>query len=228
MKKILLILWILMSVLASAQNQNSVEGAYLSKDGETYQLWLLVDGYSSITTFNDKEYISTSGGTYQFENNKLSVSVEFNDQNNPVVGTKKTYERSINNGNFRDENGKVWVKQNKSQSLDGAWKISARMMDGKMTEIHQKGERKTIKLLVGGYFQWFAIDPSQKSFSGTGGGTYTFENGKYTENIQFFSRDNSRVSASLSFDGELKNGEWHHSGLSSKGDPIYEIWKRIQ
>src|SRR5690606_18723843 len=151
-------------------------------------LWLLVDGYSSITTFNDKEYISTSGGTYQFENNKLTVSVEFNDQNNSEVGTKKTYDLSFNNGNFRDENGKVWVKQNKSQSLDGAWKISARMMDGKMTEIHQKGERKTIKLLVGGYFQWFVIDPSKKSFSGTGCGNYKFEYVKYSVKIIFFTK----------------------------------------
>jgi len=228
MKNFLLILWISLNVFGFAQNQNSVEGAYLSKDGDTFQLWLLVDGYSSMTTFNDKEYISSIGGTYQFENNQITVSVEFNDQNNSEVGTKKTYNLSFNNGNFKDENGKVWVKQNKAQSLDGTWKISARMMDGKMTEIHQKGERKTLKLLIGGYFQWFAINPSEKSFSGTGGGTYTFENGKYTENIQFFSRDNSRVGASLSFDGELKNGEWHHSGLSSKGEPIHEIWKRIQ
>ncbi|MDX1470670.1 MAG: hypothetical protein R3213_04170 [Flavobacteriaceae bacterium] len=59
---------------------------------------------------------------------------------------------------------------------------------------------------------------------GTGGGTYTTEDGKYTENIEFFSRDNSRVGASLEFDFELVDGDWHHSGFSSKGDPLYEIW----
>jgi hypothetical protein len=61
---------------------------------------------------------------------------------------------------------------------------------------------------------------------GTGGGTYTFANGKYTEHIEFFSRDSSRVGAALTFDGKLENGDWHHSGLSSKGDPIYEVWSR--
>jgi hypothetical protein len=61
---------------------------------------------------------------------------------------------------------------------------------------------------------------------GTGGGTYTFKDGKYTENIEFFSRDSSRVGSSLAFDGKLENGDWHHSGLSSKGDPIYEVWSR--
>ena len=69
-----------------------------------------------------------------------------------------------------------------------------------------------------------AFNSKTKEFYGTGGGEYSAENGKYTENIQFFSRDNSRVGASLGFDFELKDGEWHHSGKSSKGDPIYEIW----
>ena len=53
-----------------------------------------------------------------------------------------------------------------------------------------------------------------------------FENidGKYVENIEFFSKDGSRVGAVLPFDYQIVEGEWHHSGLSSKGDPIYEIW----
>jgi hypothetical protein len=77
---------------------------------------------------------------------------------------------------------------------------------------------------VDGYFQWIAINPAQKGFYGTGGGKYSFKEGQYTENIVFFSRDNSRVGAELNFKGELRDKAWHHSGLSSKGDPIYEIW----
>ena len=59
---------------------------------------------------------------------------------------------------------------------------------------------------------------------GTGGGTYTTDEGKYIENIEFFSRDQTRVGAALSFDFELKEGKWHHSGKSSKGKDIYEVW----
>jgi hypothetical protein len=88
------------------------------------------------------------------------------------------------------------------------------------------GARKTIKILSGTRFQWAAINSETGDFFGTGGGFYTFENGKYTEHIEFFSRDATRVGASLSFNGELKEGNWHHSGLSSKGDRIYEIWSR--
>ena len=57
---------------------------------------------------------------------------------------------------------------------------------------------------------------------------YEFANGKYTEHIEFFSRDSSRVGASLSFVGKLENGEWHHSGLSSTGEKISETWGRVE
>ena len=51
-------------------------------------------------------------------------------------------------------------------------------------------------------------------------------NGKYTEQIEYFSRDNSKVGASLSFEGKLVDDHWHHSGLSSTGNQIYEVWSR--
>jgi len=95
-----------------------------------------------------------------------------------------------------------------------------------MQETGNRGPRKTLKILSGTRFQWAAINPETKQFSGTGGGTYTFENGKYTENIEFFSRDNSRVGASLTFDGEVSGDKWKHSGNSSTGNPIAEIWTR--
>jgi hypothetical protein len=64
------------------------------------------------------------------------------------------------------------------------------------------------------------------SFFGTGGGQYNFKDGTYTEHIEFFSRDATRVGASLSFKAEINKGEWHHSGLSSKGEKIHEVWSR--
>ena len=114
-----------------------------------------------------------------------------------------------------------------SAPLTGVWHITGQMREGKIVPIHRTGTRKTLKILSGTRFQWAAIDPGTKEFFGTGGGTYQFVNGKYTEHIEFFSRDSNRVGASLSFDGRLENGEWNHSGLSSKGDKIYEIWSRV-
>ena len=64
----------------------------------------------------------------------------------------------------------------------------------------------------------------KKEFKGTGGGTYTTINGKYSEKIEFFSRDNSRVGMNLEFNYDIDKGNWIHKGKTSKGDPLHEIW----
>lgn len=122
----------------------------------------------------------------------------------------------------------IWEKiSGRDDPLNGTWVITGRKREG---EIHSMtpGARRTIKILGGGRFQWIAFNSDTREFSGTGGGNYTAQNGKYTEYIEFFSRDDSRVGASLGFDYAVRNGDWHHSGLSSKGDPIYEIWSNYR
>jgi len=62
------------------------------------------------------------------------------------------------------------------------------------------------------------------AFSGTGGGNYTTIDNQYTEIIDFFSRDNTRVGTSPTFDFEIIEGTWNHSGLNSRGESLYEFW----
>ena len=42
--------------------------------------------------------------------------------------------------------------------------------------------------------------------------------------FNIFSRDDSRVGSELDFNYEIKNKDWYHTGLSSKGKPINEVW----
>ena len=88
------------------------------------------------------------------------------------------------------------------------------------------GARKTIKMISGTRFQWAAFNSETKQFSGTGGGTVILENGKYNEHIEFFSRNPDRVGADLSFDFKVDGNKWDHSGKSSTGSPIREIWTK--
>ena len=102
-------------------------------------------------------------------------------------------------------------------------------MAGRMTPEGERrrdtsGPRKTMKFLLEGFFQWIAFNTETFQFFGSGGGYYTAVDGKYTEHIEYFSRDNTRVGAALPFDYELKGTDWYHQGLSSKGAPLYEIW----
>lgn len=208
-----------------------VTGAWQLNAG-VEQVLLFMDGYFTHTTYDKaaKRFVQTRGGTYTFHDGKLTVQYEFDSQNPATVGQSVQYTASIKNGQLvTNLNGAAegWKRLDDGGApLAGLWKITARKQDGELQTIHQRGTRKTVKILTGTRFQWAAIDPGTRQFMGTGGGTYTFADGKYTEQIEFFSRDSSRVGSSLTFDGRLEKGDWHHSGLSSRGEPIYEVWSR--
>ena len=209
-----------------------IEGAWQSKSGEKESVILFQDGYFTETEYSVNGFVKSRGGPYTIKNNEIEVLVEFNSADSAEVGSRQVFPFSVSNENLEVSfvaTPATYVRIDDGNSpLAGVWKINQREQDGKLVAIQQTGARKTLKILTATRFQWFAINPETKQFSGTGGGTYTFENGKYIENILFFSRDNSRVGAKLTFDGKIENGQWHHSGLSSKGDKIYEVWGKIK
>lgn len=211
---------------------DTVTGAWQRQASGTTHILLLMDGYFTHTTYDtaSKRFVQTRGGTYTLQKDKLTVHYEFDTQNNEQIGQAVAYIASFNNGQLVTTiqgAAQAWNRLDNGQApLAGLWTITARKQNGELQPIHQAGTRKTVKLLTGNRFQWAAIDPGTKQFMGTGGGTYTFTDGKYTEQIEFFSRDSSRVGSTLVFDGKLENGDWHHSGLSSRGEAIYEVWSR--
>lgn len=216
----------------STPSADTLTGAWRLQESGGEQVIQFMDGYFTHTTFDKarKWFVQTRGGTYIGEKNKLTVHYEFDTGDSTQIGKTITYNASVASGQLRtDVSGteQGWSRLDAGDGpLAGLWAITARKQDGALQPIHQRGTRKTVKVLTGTRFQWAAIDPGTRQFLGTGGGTYTFKDGKYTEHIEFFSRDSSRVGSSLSFDGRLEKGDWHHSGLSSRGDPIYEVWSR--
>jgi hypothetical protein len=186
----------------------------------------------TIYQLKEKQFTGSMGGTWQLANGTLTETIEFNTFDAEKVGTILRYSAKLkgNKLTLTSTEGKVvevWEKiDNGDKHLAGAWRIRER--DGQNGEIvtMQRGPRKTIKYMSATRFQWAAFNTETKQFSGTGGGTYTLEDGKYTENIEFFSRDNSRVGASLSFQAKVEGNDWIHQGKSSKGDPIREIWEK--
>ncbi len=216
----------------SSFSQDQLNGAWQLKiDGHDFVL-LFMDGYLTLTEYTNDEFIATWGGPYSINGNKMVAKKEFDTHDKEETGSEILMTFSVKNDQLilsgdNSEPATYRRLDNGKAPLAGVWKITGREQDGKIVDIHQTGPRKTLKMLTGTRFQWFAINPETKEFSGTGGGTYTFVNGKYTENILFFSRDNSRAGASLVFNGELIDGKWHHSGLSSKGDKIYELWGKV-
>ena len=159
--------------------------------------------FFSVAVYKDSEFISTAGGRWRTDGKNIIETFEFNTANPGLVGKEvstpaelKKQKLMLSAGNTREE----WrrIDDGAPGKLAGAWLITGRVRDGEMSKM-TPGARRTMKILSGTRFQWIAYNVETKEFSGTGGGTYTTENGKYTENILFFSRDNTRVGASLSF-----------------------------
>lgn len=196
-------------------------------DEETVKIYQ--DDYFSYGTkeAGTNKFIKAGGGEFSTANG-YSETYDFDTEDAGMVGQSNTYELEHNEDrlSLTDEAGstEIWERISANENdLSGNWVITGRQRNGELSR-NTPGARRTIKILGGDRFQWVAFNSDTGEFFGSGGGTYSAENGNYTENIEFFSRDDSRVGASLGFDYEIKNGEWHHSGQSSKGEPMYEIW----
>ncbi len=160
------------------------------------------------------EFILTRGGFYTKNGRNFKIEFEFN--SNYEIDSLRELEIGKE---------KYWDKlSNRTLDLDGKWLMAGRITDNMERRRDISKPRKTMKILKNGYFQWIAFNTENFQFFGTGGGFYTAENGIYTENIEFFSRNNKSVGRVLPFKYSIKNNDWHHQGINSKGDPMYEIW----
>ena len=212
--------------------QGAWSTSFVDQEGNNVQvIAILQDSFIAQTLYNleDKEFYQTLGGSWHVVGDEMQFNVHFDSRDADNVGSSDNYKfkRDGDQVTF-DGDGFVWQKidNGNASPLANPWFFSGRMRDGEMSKRPLRA-RKTMKIISDTRFQWVAYNDETGAFSGTGGGTYTYENGKYVENIEFFSKDGNRVGASLSFDYEVKEGEWHHTGFSSKGDPMYEIWAPI-
>ena len=201
--------------------QNFGQVYKVDKDGISTRV-ILDKEYIVLSKFESESgnFISTLGGYYKpgkflnLDEDVYDVNLEFNsnyDQDSiKSISIKKTSK---------------WKNISKTNDiLKGKWVMSGRYNNGEFRTRNTDLPRKTMKILIDGFFQWIAFNTETFKFSGSGGGEYETLDGKYIEIIQYFSRDDSRVGAVLDFNYEIKNKDWYHSGLSSKGNPINEVW----
>lgn len=227
----LLILFV--SLQVSAQSPiGAWEFFHSNEAGENLRsVFIFTDKYHVKTTYNaeSSEFIETSGGSWKLNGNTIIQSLEFDSKNPELVGTEINLEMDISDSSIEIVGTDIKIKRiddGTPGALHGAWLMSGRTIDGKTQLRNTDTPRKTMKILSGTRFQWIAYNTETKEFMATGGGTYSTKDGKYTENIEFFSRDNSRAGLQLTFNYKILDGNWHHSGLSTKGDPIDEVWSK--
>lgn len=232
MKKLILLL--VCSFLSFGLHAQGVIGAWetfsTADNGDKLRsVVIFADGYQAMTIYDNAtgKFIGTNGGTWKLEGDTMTEVVEFNSVNPESVGTESVFKVKISDNEIQVVGSDMKLKRLDNGApgkLQGAWLMSGRVRNGETQARDTSRPRKTMKILSGTRFQWIAYNTETKQFSGTGGGTYTTIDGKYTENIEFFSKDEAKVGLSLAFNFELVKGDWTHTGFSSKGAPIHEIW----
>ena len=237
-KRLLLLLSFMAVTLApvqlAAQKGGQISGAWnkTSKNGLT-EILLFAGNYFSMTSYSyeGEPFLLTMGGSFKWQGDQLVFTYEFHTGDSTLVGTQESFKALLKKKNLEitapGMQASRWapLDAGKSTALTAAWLFSGRKNDnGEITRRDTNVPRKTMKILTGSRFQWIAYNSETGQFFGTGGGTYTAENGTYTEKIEFFSRDPKRVGAELKFDFRVEGKDWHHSGLNSSGQPLYEIW----
>ena len=206
-------------------------GVYISDLDNVRHELKMTDNYMIHTIYEKSpaRFIKTVGGFYEINGSELNVKLEFNSNHEGDSLEKLELTFALDGDKLvLGTSPKLSFNHVGSlgQELDGQWLFATRGPDTGQERRGDENPRKTLKYLQDNRFQWIAYNTETFKFDGTGGGSFVSENGVYIEKIEFFSRDDSRVGAELKFDYELKNGDWHHKGKNSKGEPMYEIWSR--
>lgn len=187
---------------------------------------IVTDGHFSIAWYETEpaRFIYTSGGTWSPAPEGVEIVFEYHTDTPDLVGQTGTNSYDISGDRLRfGEMSWTRIDDGAPGALEGAWLMTGRKRDGEIST-RRPGVRRTMKILSGTRFQWIAYNVETKEFFGSGGGTYTTEDGTYTENIEFFSRDDARAGMNLQFGYALEDGVWHHDGKSTSGEPMYELW----
>ena len=209
-------------LLLIALSFSNLNGQVYEFDSETNTHRIIKDkNYIIETVFNSStgEFKFTRGGYYSGKKS-FTVDFEFNSNFKNDSIKKNLYTKT-----------KKWEKVSSTkQTLQGKWLMAGRVTDEGEKRRDLNRSRKTMKILMDGFFQWIAFDISNFRFFGSGGGSYNTEyeknpeKGGYTEKIQFFSRDNNKVGLILPFEYDRRGEDWYHTGLNSKGGELHEIW----
>ena len=184
--------------------------------GQNHRI-LMDDTYliESVYQQEDGAFAFTRGGFYQKAKEGIEVTFEFN--SNYAQDSLKSMAYTQ----------KGWTNISKDdQALEGKWLMAGRVKPEGEQRRDLTRSRKTMKLLLDGHFQWTAFDTASMRFMGSGGGTYSAQEGNYVETLEYFSRDNSKVGKVLPFEFTQKEDDWYHKGFNSKGGPMHEIWHK--
>ncbi|WP_026463737.1 hypothetical protein [Adhaeribacter aquaticus] len=226
------LLLILLSFHCMAISTKDLVGAWRLGPANQRTVMIATDKIISVATYDipGKKFISSYGGTWRLDGNKLVIKQEWNSAAPEQVGQETSQEVQVSQNKLHIKGkNQTWTRldDGKPGALMGAWIITGNYTNDQVSKRPSPFyPRRTMKILSGTHFHWIAYNIETKQFMNSGGGTYTTDNGKYTEEIEFFTKTPESVGKKLTFEYAFVNGDWRHKGEESTGGPMDECWTR--
>ncbi len=228
------------SISTYAQHLN---GAWrlIEEDGnqvtnETIKLYS--NSYFTYATYDKTtgNFIEAGGGTYFFEVFSYTETIEIDSNEPKHSGTRKSYKAILEDDvltltNLKTGKFERWEKFDEATDYEmvTCWRIHEKRDEGDENWRRiEYAPRKTLKMITNNRYQVLALNSETGQFVGSSGGTWTKDNKTYTENIEFFSKNQNNVGRSLKFNRKMDNGLWHHTGSQSDGLVMMEKWMRYK
>ena len=197
------------------------------------QLFLLDDSSSTLscasTIFQILRQVLVKQPVLKIKN--LQLSYEWNSQDSLLVNTTADLSFVLKkNGHL--SLGKLLsdlkrLDEGVSGDLFGAWIISGNYSNDVVSRrANPFLPRRTMKIISGKHFQWVSYNVVTRKFFDAGGGTQSSVNGKYVENIEYFTKTAQSVGKSVEFSYSVLEGDWRHKGQKSTGGPLDECWTK--
>jgi len=102
----------------------------------------------------------------------------------------------------------IWSQD---KALNGSYKI-VKAVYGNENGNYNIDKTTIIKIFKDGYWIGAFFNNQEKTFSGSGGGTYITKNGKYIETLNFYSWDSTAVGSTYNFNYKLASNRYFQEG----------------
>ncbi len=211
--------------------QPLIIGAWHEKEEDQEAVLIFTNDYFMIAEFNQVNTSFTYGVGGSFSEKKAGqpiVELDFSTRKKDAeyIGAKAAMIYSVSGDKMtvtmNDSTKRTVTRVDDGNGeLAGIWRMSARMNNGKMEPV-ANGPVKMIKILSATRFQWASFNEEKNEFISSGGGTYTFKEGKYTENIEFYAKNSGKIGTSQTFDATIDKNVW-----TIKAGNSQEEWTKI-
>jgi hypothetical protein len=241
MKKLLLLCFLSLNLVAGYSQTLNGAWKLVEKDSKAIgfeAIKLYSNSYFTSAAYEKAtgKFLEAKGGTYALTKLSYKEHLEIDSNEPEHSGTSVEYSISLIDNtmtitNLKTGEVEIWEKFDEADNYEMAfcWRIHMKRDEGDPNwRTIKYVPRKTLKMLTNSRYQVLALNSETGQFVGSSGGTWSGEGDNYTENIEFFSKDQSNVGRSLEFKRTFQDGLWLHTGKTTKGESMEEKWHRYK